>query len=199
MFLLDLIQGFIIGATLIIAIGPQNLFVINQGLKKNFVFTSVIFCSLSDSILIILGINLSNLIININTNSIVILKIIGGIWLVIYGLNKIIKINNSKYINKKNEIDNNLKKIFITLFLITYANPHVYLDTVILIGSISTTFESQLFFGIGAIIASFTFFFSLGYLSKFLSKYIYSEKTWFWIDLTIGLLMISYGLKFIFF
>tara|TARA_B100000686_G_scaffold2755_1_gene2978 strand:+ start:223 stop:822 length:600 start_codon:yes stop_codon:yes gene_type:complete len=199
MFLLDLIQGFIIGATLIIAIGPQNLFVINQGLKKNFVFTSVIFCSLSDSILIILGINLSNLIININTNTIVILKIIGGIWLVIYGLNKIIKINNSKYINKKNEIHNSLKKIFITLFLITYANPHVYLDTVILIGSISTTFESQLFFGIGAIIASFTFFFSLGYLSKFLSKYIYSEKTWFWIDLTIGFLMISYGLKFIFF
>ena len=199
MFLLDLIQGFIIGATLIIAIGPQNLFVINQGLKKNFVFTSVIFCSLSDSILIILGINLSNLIVNINTNTIVILKIIGGIWLVIYGLNKIIKINNSKYINKKNEIDNDLKNIFITLFLITYANPHVYLDTVILIGSISTTFESQLFFGIGAIIASFTFFFSLGYLSKFLSKYIYSEKTWFWIDLTIGFLMISYGLKFIFF
>tara|TARA_Y100000590_G_scaffold240274_1_gene270181 strand:- start:401 stop:1000 length:600 start_codon:yes stop_codon:yes gene_type:complete len=199
MFLLDLIQGFIIGATLIIAIGPQNLFVINQGLKKNFVFTSVIFCSLSDSILIILGINLSNLIIHINTNTIVILKIIGGIWLVIYGLNKIIKINNSKYINKKNEIDNDLKNIFITLFLITYANPHVYLDTVILIGSISTTFESQLFFGIGAIIASFTFFFSLGYLSKFLSKYIYSEKTWFWIDLTIGFLMISYGLKFIFF
>ena len=199
MFLLDLIQGFIIGATLIIAIGPQNLFVINQGLKKNFVFTSAIFCSLSDSILIILGINLSNLIININTNTIVILKIIGGIWLVIYGLNKIIKKNNSKYINKKNEIHNSLKKIFITLFLITYANPHVYLDTVILIGSISTTFESQLFFGIGAIIASFTFFFSLGYLSKFLSKYIYSEKTWFWIDLTIGFLMISYGLKFIFF
>ena len=199
MFLLDLIQGFIIGATLIIAIGPQNLFVINQGLKKNFVFTSVIFCSLSDSILIILGINLSNLIININTNTIVILKIIGGIWLVIYGLNKIIKINNSKYINKKNEIHNSLKKIFITLFLITYANPHVYLDTVILIGSISTTFESQLFFGIGTIIASFTFFFSLGYLSKFLSKYIYSEKTWFWVDLTIGFLMISYGLKFIFF
>ena len=199
MFLLDLIQGFIIGATLIIAIGPQNLFVINQGLKKNFVFTSVIFCSLSDSILIILGINLSNLIVNINTNTIVILKIIGGIWLVIYGLNKIIKINNSKNIIKKNEIDNNLKKIFITLFLITYANPHVYLDTVILIGSISTTFESQLFFGIGAIIASFTFFFSLGYLSKFLSKYIYSEIAWFWIDLTIGFLMISYGLKFIFF
>ena len=82
MFLLDLIQGFIIGATLIIAIGPQNLFVINQGLKKNFVFTSVIFCSLSDSILIILGINLSNLIINLSPDTISIFKIIGGPYLI---------------------------------------------------------------------------------------------------------------------
>ena len=199
MNILDLIQGFLIGGSLILAIGPQNLFVINQGLKREYVFTTVLFCSLSDSILIVLGIKLSNIVTNINPYTITILKVVGGIWLIYYGLNKIIKINNSKYINKKNEIDNNLKKIFITLFLITYANPHVYLDTVILIGSISTTFESQLFFGIGAIIASFTFFFSLGYLSKFLSEYIYSEKTWFWIDLTIGLLMISYGLKFIFF
>ena len=75
MYFIDLVQGFIIGLTLIIAIGPQNLFVINQGLKKSFIFTIVIFCSLSDSILIILGINLSNLIVNINTNTIVALKI----------------------------------------------------------------------------------------------------------------------------
>ena len=85
------------------------------------------------------------------------------------------------------------------MFLITYINPHVYLDTIILIGSISTNFENQLFFGTGAVIASFTFFFSLGYLSKFLSKYIYSNKTWFWIDLIISILMITYGLKFILF
>ena len=197
MNILDLIQGFLIGGSLILAIGPQNLFVINQGLKREYVFTTVLFCSLSDSILIVLGIKLSNIVTNINPYTITILKVVGGVWLIYYGLNKIIKINNSKYINKKNETDNNFKKIFITLFLITYANPHVYLDTVILIGSISTTFESQLFFGIGAIIASFTFFFSLGYLSKFLSKYIYSEKTWFWIDLIIGSLMIIYGFYFI--
>ena len=199
MYFIDLVQGFIIGLTLIIAIGPQNLFVINQGLKKSFIFTIVIFCSLSDSILIILGINLSNLIVNINTNTIVALKIIGGIWLIFYGLNKIRKIKNSKNTNAINEVDNNFKKILITLFLITYTNPHVYIDTVILIGSISTTFDSQLFFGIGAIIASFIFFFTLGYLSKFLSKYIYSKKTWFWIDLIIGIFMIVYGIKFIFF
>ena len=89
MYIYDFIQGLIIGSTLIIAIGPQNLFVINQGLKKSFVFMIVLFCSLSDSILIIIGINLSSFIIDINPNTIVILKILGGIWLLFYGLNKI--------------------------------------------------------------------------------------------------------------
>ena len=199
MHIYDLIQGLIIGSTLIIAIGPQNLFVINQGLKKTFVFTVVLFCSLSDSILIIIGINLSSVIVDINPNTIIILKILGGIWLVFYGLNKIRYINKIRNLQNIDTIENDFKKILITLFLITYVNPHVYLDTIILIGSISTNFNSQLFFGIGAVIASFIFFFSLGYLSKFLSKYIYSNKTWFWIDLIVGFLMILYGIKFIFF
>ena len=195
----DFIQGLIIGSSLIIAIGPQNLYVINQGLKKTFVFTVVLFCSLSDSILIIIGINLSSVIVGINPNTITILKILGGIWLVFYGLNKIRHVNKIRNLQNIETIESDFKKILITLFLITYANPHVYLDTIILIGSISTNFNSQLFFGIGAVMASFIFFFSLGYLSKLLSKYIYSNKTWFWIDLVVGLLMILYGVKFIFF
>ena len=199
MYIYDLIQGYIIGATLIIALGPQNLFVINQSLKKKFVFTTVTFCSLSDSLLIILGINLSNLIININPYTLSILKIIGGIWLMFYGINKIIKINKIKNLNKNDNKENNIKSVLLILFFITFANPHVYLDTVILIGSISTNFNYKFFFGIGAICASFTFFFSLGYLSKFLSRYIYSKKTWFWIDLIIGLLMVMYGIFFIFY
>ena len=199
MYFFDLVQGFIIGLTLIVAIGPQNLFVINQGLKKSFVFTIVIFCSLSDSILIILGINLSNFIVNINTNTIVVLKIIGGIWLVFYGFNKIRKINYSKKTNKINEIDNNFKKILITLFLITYTNPHVYLDTVILIGSISVNFNNKLLFGSGTIMASFVFFFSLGYFSKWISKFIKSKKTWIYINNVMGFLMIGYGSFFILF
>ena len=199
MYIYDFIQGLIIGSTLIIAIGPQNLFVINQGLKKSFVFTVVLFCSLSDSILIIIGINLSSVIVGINPNTIFILKILGGIWLVFYGLNKIRYVSKIRNLQNIDTIESDFKKILISLFLITYANPHVYLDTIILIGSISTNFNSQLFFGIGAVMASFIFFFALGYLSKLLSKYIYSNKTWFWIDLIVGLLMIVYGFKFIFF
>ena len=195
----DFIQGFVIGGTLIIALGPQNLFVIQQGLKKSHVFTVTLFCSLSDSLLIVIGIYLSNYIVGINPAIIDIIKVIGGIWLIFYGLNKVRKLNQIKDINKKLNIINEYGKVLITLFLITYANPHVYLDTIILLGSLSTNFNDQFSFGVGAISASFLFFFSLGYMSKFLSKYIYSNKTWFWIDLTIGLLMISYGIYFIIF
>ena len=199
MYIYDFIQGLIIGGTLIIAIGPQNLFVIQQGLKKSYVFTVTLFCGLSDSLLIVIGIYLSNYIVQINPSIIGIIKVLGGIWLIFYGLNKVIKLNQIKDINKKLNIINQYGKVLITLFLITYANPHVYLDTIILLGSLSTNFNDQFSFGVGAISASFLFFFSLGYMSKFLSKYIYSNKTWFWIDLTIGLLMISYGIYFIIF
>ena len=199
MYIYDFIQGLIIGGTLIIAIGPQNLFVIQQGLKKSYVLTVTLFCSLSDSLLIVIGIYLSNYIVQINPSIIGIIKVLGGIWLIFYGLNKIRKINQIKDINKELNIINEYGKVLITLFLITYANPHVYLDTIILLGSLSTNFNDQFSFGVGAISASFLFFFSLGYMSKFLSKYIYSNKTWFWIDLTIGLLMISYGIYFIIF
>ena len=195
----DLFQGFIIGSTLIIAIGPQNLFVISQGLKKQFVFIVVLFCSLSDSLLIVAGINLSNFIIGIDSRLIITLKIIGGGWLILYGFNKIRKLRSLKNISENIKIKENLKSIFITLFLITYANPHVYLDTVILLGSISTNFNNKFLFGLGAVIASFVFFFSLGYLSKFLLKYIYSQKTWLFIDLIVGILMICYGMYFIFY
>ena len=199
MYIYDFIQGLIIGGTLIIAIGPQNLFVIQQGLKKSYVFTVTLFCGLSDSLLIVIGIYLSNYIVQINPSIIGIIKVLGGIWLIFYGLNKVIKLNQIKDINKELNIINEYGKVLITLFLITYANPHVYLDTIILLGSLSTNFNDQFSFGVGAISASFLFFFSLGYMSKFLSKYIYSNKTWFWIDLTIGMLMISYGIYFIIF
>ena len=93
MYIYDFIQGLIIGGTLIIAIGPQNLFVIQQGLKKSYVFTVTLFCSLSDSLLIIIGIYLSNYIVQINPSIIGIIKVLGGIWLIFYGLNKVIKLS----------------------------------------------------------------------------------------------------------
>ncbi|MDC1185215.1 LysE family transporter [Alphaproteobacteria bacterium] len=189
----DFIQGFIIGSTLILAIGPQNLYVINQGLKKNFVLIVVLICSLSDSLLIVCGIYLSNNILSLNTSIMTIMKLIGGIWLILYGINKIK--NSRQHEIKSNEFNEaSFTKVVLTTLAITYANPHVYLDTVILLGSISINFDSKLYFGLGAICASFIFFFSLGYFSN----YIKSPKVLFYIDNVMGFLMIFYGLFFVF-
>ena len=193
----DFIQGFIIGSSLIIAIGPQNLYVINQGLKKNFIFIVVLICSLSDSLLIVCGIYLSNNILSLNPSVITIMKLVGGIWLILYGVNKIKKSRNH-VINNKEFNEASFTKVLMTTLAITYANPHVYLDTVILLGSISVNFDSKLYFGLGAIFASFVFFFSLGYFSNFLSQYIKSQKVWFYIDNVMGFLMLFYGLFFVF-
>ena len=193
----DFIQGFIIGSSLIIAIGPQNLYVINQGLKKNYILIVVLLCSLSDSLLIVCGIYLSNSLLNLNESLIITMKLIGGIWLILYGLNKI-KNSNSHNIENKEFKELSLNKVVFTTLAITYANPHVYLDTVVLLGSISVNFDSKFYFGLGAIVASFVFFFTLGYFSKFLSKYIKSKKVWFYIDNIMGFLMLFYRLFFIF-
>ena len=193
----DFIQGFIIGSSLIIAIGPQNLYVINQGLNKNFIFIVVLICSLSDSLLIVCGIYLSNNILSLNPSVITIMKLFGGIWLILYGVNKI-KNSRNHVINNKEFNEISFIKVVMTTLAITYANPHVYLDTVILLGSISVNFDSKLYFGLGAIFASFVFFFSLGYFSNFLSQYIKSQKVWFYIDNVMGFLMLFYGLFFIF-
>ena len=193
----DFIQGFIIGSSLIIAIGPQNLFVINQGLKKKFVFVVVLICSLSDSLLIICGIYLSNNILSLNTSIITIMKLIGGIWLILYGINKI-KNSRKHEINSNDFNESSFTTVVVTTLAITYANPHVYLDTVILLGSISINFDNKLYFGLGAIFASFVFFFSLGYFSNYLSRYIKSPKVWFYVDNIMGFLMLCYGLFFVF-
>ena len=197
MHIYDFIQGLIIGSTLIIAIGPQNLFVINQGLKKNYTFSVVLICSLSDSFLIICGIYLSNSILSLNTSTILTMKLIGGIWLVLYGINKI-KNSRNHNINTKEYDKSSFTKVAFTTLAITYANPHVYLDTLILLGSISVNFNNKIYFGLGAIFASFIFFFSLGYFANYLSKYIKSKKVWFYIDNVMGFLMLLYGLFFIF-
>lgn len=192
----DFLQGLIIGLILIIAIGPQNLFVIQQGLKKSYVFTVCLICSLSDSILIIIGIILSSYLQELSENFVQIIKYIGAVWLLSYGILKIkssFKAKEFEKLNKKEEI----KNIVIVTLAFTFLNPHVYLDTIILIGTISLNFNNKFSFAFGVIISSFLFFFTLGYCSKYLSKYFNNKKSWFIIDNLFGALMILYGIFFI--
>ena len=177
-----IVLGFLTGLSLILAIGAQNIFVIEQGLKKQHVFLVSIVCSISDFILIFLGIFLFhyfNQFFNKTTETILNVLLLLFLFHFIYK-----KIRDFKDINKLNINESYIKETAINVFLktlgFTYLNPHVYSDTVFFLGNFSKNFLliEKLYFGIGATISSFIFFFTIGYLSKFLSKYLKNQKTW---------------------
>ena len=186
-----LILGFFTGLSLILAIGAQNIFVIEQGLKKQYVFLVCLICSVSDFILIFLGIFLFQYFGDLfNTTLELILNILLFIFLVhfIYGK---ISIEKNK-INLNQEIKNiSLSGIITKTLAFTYLNPHVYSDTVFFLGNFSKSLlmVDKYYFGIGASIASFLFFFLIGYLSKLLSKYLQSALIWKRINLFIIIFM----------
>ena len=182
-----LILGFFTGLSLILAIGAQNIFVIEQGLKKKHIFMVCFICSVSDLILIFLGIFLFHYFIQY-FNSIIelIFNILLVIFLIYFIFSKL-KSFNSK-INFNTEIlDNSKFNIFLKTLGFTYLNPHVYSDTVFFLGNFSKNFifNQKIMFGVGASIASFIFFFVIGYLSRYLSQYAQSEKVWKIINLFI--------------
>ena len=186
-----LVLGFFTGLSLILAIGAQNIFVIEQGLKKQYIFLVCLICSLSDLILIFLGIFLFEYFRNLFSNDI---ELIFNILLFIFIIYFIFSKLRFKYNDLNINLDENkisLKNVFAKTLGFTYLNPHVYSDTVFFLGNFSKNFliTQKFFFGIGASIASFLFFFSLGYLSKFFSKYLQNLKVWKTINLFIIIFM----------
>ncbi|OTG83463.1 amino acid transporter [Acinetobacter sp. ANC 5054] len=189
-------QGLAVGFSLIIAIGAQNAFILKQGLKKQYVFWLCAICAASDSILILLGVLGFSQVIQTHPAIVDWAKYFGAAFLVIYGAQHFIQAvkSSGSLVPSENSETKLLKMIFICLAL-TWLNPHVYLDTVILIGSISTKFESTaLHFAIGAITASWIFFFVLGYGARFLLPIFQNTKAWKILDFMIGLVM--WGIAF---
>ena len=172
--------GFFTGLSLILALGAQNIFVIEQGLKKQYVFLICLICSLSDLILIFLGIFLFHYFKQYFNQTV---ELIFNILLIIFLLHFIYTKIKTHYsdINFHNELTSISKtNIIIKTLGFTYLNPHVYSDTVFFLGNFSKNYllNQKISFGIGAAIASFLFFFTLGYLSNYLSKYANSKKIW---------------------
>jgi len=186
-----LILGFITGMSLILALGPQNIFVIEQGLKKEFVFIVCLICSISDLLLIFFGIFIFHYFQFFFTPTIeLVLNILLLIFLLHFIWNKI-----HTEIKKLNLTTQNtqqpLSSVIYKTFGFTYLNPHVYSDTVFFLGNFSKDLiiNQKLFFWIGASLASFVAFFMLGYMSKYLSNYLKTKKIWKIINLTIVLFM----------
>ena len=172
--------GFLSGLSLILAIGAQNVFVIEQGLKKQHVFLVCSICSISDFILIFLGIFLFHYFTQYFNQTI---ELIFNILLIIFLIHFIyskLKFLNSTVSFKDRDPNISKLNIFIKTLGFTYLNPHVYSDTVFFLGNFSKSFifNQKILFGAGASIASFLFFFVIGYLSKYLSQYAQSLKVW---------------------
>jgi L-lysine exporter family protein LysE/ArgO len=186
-----LLLGFLTSLSLILAIGAQNIFVIEQGLKKQYIFTVCLICSVSDGLLIFLGLFLFHYF-NQYFNSTVelIFNILLLIFLIHFIYSKIKSRNNKTDFNQSIE-EISLKSIVLKTLGFTYLNPHVYSDTVFFLGNFSKNFLifEKIKFGVGASLASFLFFFLIGYMAKYFSKYAHNEKIWRYINYSIIIFM----------
>ena len=193
------LTGFILGLSLILAIGAQNSFVLRQGLMGNYVFTIALFCSLSDTLLIFIGVAGISIFFNNYINLVSDwLFIISAVWLLGYGLLRLKdSIKGNSVLTVEGTLDGGITSILSFLVVITFANPHVYLDTIVLIGSISQQFpgNTKLAYAIGASLASFIFFFSLAYGAKFLSPIMQKPIAWRILDSFIAFVMFSLAIK----
>ena len=184
------LSGFLLSFSLIFAIGPQNAFVLRQGLLKQHVLPIAFFCTLSDIILILLGVfGFGSIISNLGNFSQYMFAI-GGLWLSGYGF---LRLKGAyladSFLEASNEQESDIKLVLINCAVLTWFNPHVYIDTLILIGTVSIRFDDPLDFGLGACLASFIFFFSLAYGARLLSPLMGSKKAWQILDLVIASIM----------
>ena len=185
------VLGFFTGLSLILALGAQNIFVIEQGLKKNYTFIVCLICSISDLILIFFGIFLFKFFENYLSG---LVEFILNILLLIFLIHFIFEKVKTNYQNVSFDGQYtalSIKSVVIKTLGFTYLNPHVYSDTVFFLGNFSKNFEifNKYYFGLGAAMSSFIFFFLLGYLSKFFSNYLKGGKFWKYINYFIILFM----------
>ena len=189
-----LIQGALISGGLIIAIGAQNAFILRQGLLGQKVFYACAVCFICDALLITLGILGVGSILQKSPFFLNTLAILGAIFLFWYGFNSFFRAykgDSHLHIEQGTNKEQTVAKLMLTTLAITLLNPHVYLDTLVIIGGIGGTLgsEQKRWFLLGSLIASFVWFFGLGYASKKLIPLFENSKTWVILDSVIGVIM----------
>ncbi len=192
------IAGFALGFSLILAIGAQNAFVLRQGLRREHVFALCLTCAASDAILIGAGVagfgSLSNAVPWFEP----LMRYGGAAFLIWYGFRSFFSDWQGGAAMKLGEGQKtSLRAALFTVLAFTWLNPHVYLDTVVLIGSISAQYNDRLAVAVGAMASSFVFFFSLGYGAGVLSPIFARPRAWQILDVVIGVVMLGIAAKLI--
>jgi L-lysine exporter family protein LysE/ArgO len=194
------IYGFSLGLSLILAIGAQNAFVLKQGLKGEHVFLVSLICALSDALLILIGVSGFHLLVARFPELVTIARYGGAIFLFVYGLLSFRTAWHSKHALVPSEIkSSSWLNTMLTCLAFTWLNPHVYLDTVVLLGSVSSQFTDEIeYFAAGATSASFIFFFGLGYGAGLLRPIFARARSWQILEILIGLVMWAIAVKLVF-
>ncbi len=187
------INGFLLGASLIIAIGAQNAFVLRQGLARSHVFVICLTCSLSDAVLIAVGIGGLATLISASPLMIQAATIGGAGFLLVYGLLAFRRAFFTGGLEAAVEKPAGLAGAMAACLAFTFLNPHVYLDTVVLVGALSASYAgaARFAFGAGAALASFVWFFGLGFGARRLAPVFASRRAWQAFDIAIGVIMWS--------
>ncbi|WP_175528007.1 LysE/ArgO family amino acid transporter [Cohaesibacter marisflavi] len=186
-----MLQGFLLGASLIIAIGAQNAFVLRLGLQRLHVLPIVLICSFSDAMLIAAGVAGMGTLVRQSHILLTLITWGGFAFLLFYGLQAFIRAFKSSGMHVSKGESISLKSAILTVLAFTYLNPHVYLDTVMLVGSLSARWLGlqQMLFAVGAIAASFVWFFALGYGARVLTPLFERAIAWRILDFIIGIIM----------
>jgi L-lysine exporter family protein LysE/ArgO len=193
------LAGFSLGFSLILAIGSQNAFLLKQGLKKQNVFLISLVCAVSDAVLIIMGVAGFGAIVAKFPQTETFARYGGALFLALYALFSFWSAFTTNHALETNGKPSSLAlKAVLTTLAFTWLNPHVYLDTVVLLGSVSTQYRpNQSLFAIGAITASFVFFFALGYGARFLAPLFKKPLAWKFLEVLIGVIMLTIALSLI--
>ena len=193
------LPGFFLSLSLILAIGAQNAFVLRQGLRQEHVFAVCLVCAVSDAILIAAGVAGFGLASHALPWLEPVLRYGGALFLLAYAARSLRSaLRNHGSLTPSGRQAAGLGATLATCLAFTWLNPHVYLDTVVLLGSISSQYdEHKAAFALGAMAASSTFFFTLGFGARLLRPVFASQTAWRVLDVLVGIAMLGIALKLV--
>ncbi len=189
------IAGFALGFSLILAIGAQNAFVLRQGLRRAHVLPVCLACALSDAVLIAAGVAGFGALAEAVPGLEVAMRWGGAAFLFWYGARSFLAAWRGGEVLEAGAGAGSLRAALLTCLALTWLNPHVYLDTVVLLGSVSAQYERKLAFALGGMAASFTFFFALGYGARLLAPLFRRPASWRVLDAGVGVVMWAIALS----
>lgn len=196
--LTSFLPGFALSLTLIMAIGAQNAFVLRQGLRREHVLAVVLVCATSDAILITAGVAGFGALAEAAPWFGPLMRYGGAAFLLWYGWrNAVSAWQGGEALETEGQSTRSSGKAILTLLALTWLNPHVYLDTLVLLGSISAQYPDRMSFGIGAALASFVFFFALGYGARLLAPLFAKPRSWQVLDAVIAVTMWAIAIKLV--